>query len=295
MFLMWWNAWCSFQGFEFMRSIAGGVSAGGSLALAHHLLTLFDSPSPDLLTSCNWPAAESSLDLRSFCLGLLVGGLVVLGIQLFCTLRWAFAACVQVYLSGNLVAADSNGRNRSLYKLLWWTKSFKHFATRSKFSRRIRKLLKKKSAAYGVPLLACGPRIVKWAIRNLRDLIPSLKVLQSAAPLLPLHQRGALIPLAPGPLLPLVHLLWVQLQLDFLNLGLGVRRSPTALGFGHAVPWVERIAEAVDVIRIHCRVACGLSSAPSRARISTLLWSTGAGLGQRHWWSVGPKRADRSL
>lgn len=101
-----------------MRSIAGGVSAGGSLALAHHLLTLFGSPPPDLLTSCNWPAAESSLDLRSFCLGLLVGGFVVLGIQLFCTLRWAFVAFVQVYLSGNLVAADNNGRNRSLYKLL---------------------------------------------------------------------------------------------------------------------------------------------------------------------------------
>ena len=101
-----------------MRSIAGGVSAGGSLALAHHLLTLFESPSPDLVTACNWPAADSSLDLRSFCLGLLTGGLVVLGIQLFCTLRWAFVACVQVYLAGNFAAGESGGRSRSLYKLL---------------------------------------------------------------------------------------------------------------------------------------------------------------------------------
>lgn len=100
-----------------MRSIAGGVSAGGSLALAHHLLTLFDAPSPDLLTACNW-RAEWTLDYKYFLLGLLVGCLVVLGIQLFCTLRWAFLAFVQVHLAGGFGDCAASGRPRSLYKLL---------------------------------------------------------------------------------------------------------------------------------------------------------------------------------
>ncbi len=39
----------SFLGLKLMRAIAGGVSAGSSLAVAHRLLSLFESPPLDLL------------------------------------------------------------------------------------------------------------------------------------------------------------------------------------------------------------------------------------------------------
>lgn len=115
--LMCWSDWCSFQGLECMRSIAGGASAGGSLALVHRLLTLFDSPSPDLLPSCNWQL-EWSLDYKSFLSGLLVGCFLVLAIQFLTALRWAFLAVVQAWLSGSPGVSGPTARGGGLYKLL---------------------------------------------------------------------------------------------------------------------------------------------------------------------------------
>lgn len=82
--------WRSLQGFELIRSIAGGVSARGSLAVAHHLLSLslIEAPRPDLLAACNL-AGDRSWGSASFLAGLAAGVLLVLLVQAFCTLRWA--------------------------------------------------------------------------------------------------------------------------------------------------------------------------------------------------------------
>ena len=101
-----------------MRSIASGVSAGGSLALAHHLLSLFEAPRSDLITACNLAGgSDSHWDLASFVLGLAAGALVVLLIQAFCTLRWAFVAFVQLHCCESFPGPEVP-RKRQLFKLL---------------------------------------------------------------------------------------------------------------------------------------------------------------------------------
>ena len=108
--------WCSCHGFNCMRAIAGGVSAGSSLALASHLLSLLQGPAADPFSACDW-SPEWALDPKSFLLGLAAGCLLVLGVQLFCTLRWAFIALVQVHLGG-FGDCEQGDRKKSLYKLL---------------------------------------------------------------------------------------------------------------------------------------------------------------------------------
>ena len=93
------------------------LSWGFSSFLVHRLLTLFDSPSPDLLPSCNWQL-EWSLDYKSFLCGLLVGCFLVLGIQFLTALRWAFLAVVQAWLSGSPGVSGPAARGGGLYKLL---------------------------------------------------------------------------------------------------------------------------------------------------------------------------------
>ena len=118
MVVMCCNEWCSFQGLECMRSIASGVSAGGSLALAHHLLSLFEAPRPDLLTACNLAGgSDSRWDPASFLVGLTVGAALVLLIQAFYTLRWAFITFVQLHCC-EAESGSEKPRKRQLYKLL---------------------------------------------------------------------------------------------------------------------------------------------------------------------------------
>ena len=100
---------------QLMKAIAGGVSAGGSLAVAHHLLSLFQGPPPELF-GCDLPGAWS-LDWRSFSLGLACGCILVFVIQIFTALRWAFIAYVQYHLAGGF-GGDQTDRGKVLYKLL---------------------------------------------------------------------------------------------------------------------------------------------------------------------------------
>ena len=95
-----------------MRAIAGGVSAGGSLALAHHFLNLVE-PRFDSLAAC---PSHSGWDPSSFILGALVGITLVLVIQAFYTLRWAFTELVASHLAQR--GSDTAGGRKVLYKLL---------------------------------------------------------------------------------------------------------------------------------------------------------------------------------
>ena len=101
-----------------MRSIAGGVSAGGSLAVAQHLLSLLQPPYPDLLTACNNGASEPHWDNLSFLAGVVAGIIVVLVVQAFVTLRWAFITFVQLHLGGGFSDSHSNPGEKKFYKLL---------------------------------------------------------------------------------------------------------------------------------------------------------------------------------
>ena len=100
-----------------MRSIAGGATAGGSLALVHHLLSLTEAPHFDPLTFCN-PHFDRSWDSASFLAGLLAGALLVLVVQAFCTLRWAFIAFVQLHCGQTAFGAGDGSQKKQLYKLL---------------------------------------------------------------------------------------------------------------------------------------------------------------------------------
>ena len=101
----------AFKGSRFMRSIAGGVSAGGSLALAHHFLSLIQPSYPDLLTACN--TGDHRWDGWSFGAGVVAGILLVLGIQIFVTLRWAFITFVQLHLGAASVVNPPDLARRS--------------------------------------------------------------------------------------------------------------------------------------------------------------------------------------
>ena len=95
-----------------MKAIAGGLSAGGSLALAHHFLSLVE-PRFDPLSVC---PSHSQWDPSSFGLGLAAGIILVLSIQAFQTLRWAFTELVASHLAQR--ASHSEPGRKVLYKLL---------------------------------------------------------------------------------------------------------------------------------------------------------------------------------
>ena len=100
-----------------MRAIASGVSAGSSLAIASHLLSLLETPPLDLLTAYNQPLV-CSWDPSSFLAGLSCGVLLVLVVQSFVTLRWAFVAFVRLHLSDGVEAKGGATGGKQLYKLL---------------------------------------------------------------------------------------------------------------------------------------------------------------------------------
>lgn len=99
-----------------MRAVAGGVSVGSSLAVAHHLLSLLEKPQPDYLTLCNSIAGGSHWDWVSFISGLVVGIGLVLLVQAFFTLRWAFILFVRRHFEEE--GQVEGGRRKVLYKLL---------------------------------------------------------------------------------------------------------------------------------------------------------------------------------
>ena len=99
-----------------MRAIASGVSAGSSLAIAHHLLSLFETPPLDLLTAYNQP--NCSWDPSSFLAGLTCGVLLVLVVQAFVTLRWAFVAFVRLHLGDGGDGKGLASGGKQLYRLL---------------------------------------------------------------------------------------------------------------------------------------------------------------------------------
>ncbi len=100
-----------------MRAIAGGVSAGSSLAVAHRLLSFLEAPPYDLLTACN-QAGDLRWDGASFCCGLACGVVLVLLIQTFITVRWAFITFVQVHFGGGFDSRQEGAGGKQLYKLL---------------------------------------------------------------------------------------------------------------------------------------------------------------------------------
>jgi len=96
-----------------MRAIAGGLSAGGSLALAHHFLSLVE-PRVDPLAVCSH-LHHGGLDWPSFSAGIVAGVFLVVFIQTFVTLRWAFAELVAAHLGARGGEAPPR---KVLYKLL---------------------------------------------------------------------------------------------------------------------------------------------------------------------------------
>ncbi len=100
-----------------MRAIAGGVSAGSSLAIAHRLLAFLETPPYDLVTACNH-SGELKWDGVSFCCGLACGVVLVLLIQTFITLRWAFITFVQLHFGGGFESRQGVATGKQLYKLL---------------------------------------------------------------------------------------------------------------------------------------------------------------------------------
>ncbi len=99
-----------------MRAVAGGVSVGSSLALAHHFLSLLDKPQPDYLSLCSAFQGGGHWDLASFVAGALTGVVVVLVVQAFVTLRWAFILFVRRHFEAEISSAG--GEKKVLYKLL---------------------------------------------------------------------------------------------------------------------------------------------------------------------------------
>lgn len=100
-----------------MRAITGGVSVGSSLAVAHHLLSLLDKPQPDYLSLCNSLGGSGNhWDLGSFVAGAVVGIVLVVGLQAFFTLRWAFILFVNKHFFEGGQAEPQP--KKVLYKLL---------------------------------------------------------------------------------------------------------------------------------------------------------------------------------
>ncbi len=101
-----------------MRAIAGGLSAGGSLAPAHHFLNLVEPRDFDPLTVYSH-LGHNHWVLSSFAAGLASGMFLVLFIRAFVTLRSAFAELVTVHLEARGAARSSTGGSRKApYKLL---------------------------------------------------------------------------------------------------------------------------------------------------------------------------------
>ena len=99
-----------------MKAIAGGLSAGSSLALAHHFLSLVE-PKVDPLSLCSSVCSHSSgsWDFGSFLAGLTCGVVLFAAAQTFVTLRWAFCELVRIHLA----AAEGSGQNPSSKKVYY--------------------------------------------------------------------------------------------------------------------------------------------------------------------------------
>lgn len=99
-----------------MKAIAGGLSAGSSLALAHHFLSLVE-PKVDPLSLCSSVCSHSSgsWDFGSFVAGLLCGVVLFAAAQAFTTLRWAFCELVRIHLAAASEGAGQEGAPRKVY------------------------------------------------------------------------------------------------------------------------------------------------------------------------------------
>lgn len=101
-----------------MKAIAGGLSAGSSLALAHHFLNLVE-PKVDPLNLCSSVCSHSgSFDFGSFLAGLLCGVVIFAFAQAFTTLRWAFCELVRIHLAASERANPDSASKKTYYKIL---------------------------------------------------------------------------------------------------------------------------------------------------------------------------------
>ncbi len=105
---------CSFVGLS-MRAVTSGVSAGGTLALAHHLLAL-SQPRIDPTGLCPPCSAAEDFNWKSFSLGLAAGALLFGLVELLITIRWGLVQVVGAYLAEK--GREASPPPKLLYKVL---------------------------------------------------------------------------------------------------------------------------------------------------------------------------------
>ena len=277
---------------KFMRAVAGGVSVGSSLAVAHHLLSLLEKPQPDYLTLCNSIAGGSHWDWVSFISGLVVGIGLVLLVQAFFTLRWAFILFVRRHFEEE--GQVEGGRRKVLYKLLWWSKSSIVWNWNCEFCAKTIVLWKRRSVAWDDQLQAFRPPQALLGA-NQKQTSRHLELVLEQRGGLPHHQATVdCIPhrqaVESGAELHLLHLL-APIRLA----GLAARRLRTILGCGSCAALLDNLVEPPREIKILIRAVCGSSSRVSTTKCTTPHWSSGVGLEQRSTWRGALRRETLSL
>ena len=99
-----------------MRAVASGVSAGGSLAILHHLLSAVE-PRFDPGTCAAFSNSSDRFHWGSFIAGLCCGIAIYAVIEFLVTVRWAFIQFVTAYTVGT-GCGEAEGRKKPLYKIL---------------------------------------------------------------------------------------------------------------------------------------------------------------------------------
>ena len=99
-----------------MRAVASGVSAGGSLAILHHLLSAVEPRfDPAFCPSIGLPS--DTFHWGSFLAGICCGILIYAAIEFLVTVRWAFIQFVTAYTSGS-GSFEAGAKKKPLYKIL---------------------------------------------------------------------------------------------------------------------------------------------------------------------------------
>ena len=97
-----------------MSAITSGVTAGGSLALAHHILSFASQPRLDPGFFCAAP--EQGFCWRSYSLGIGTGILLYLLVEFAVTLKWALVRLVGAWTTTSNLEGPA-GR-KPLYRIL---------------------------------------------------------------------------------------------------------------------------------------------------------------------------------
>ena len=99
-----------------MRAVASGVSAGGSLAILHHLLSAVELRF-DPGVCAGLVSNPDTFHWGSFIAGICCGIAIYAVIEFLVTVRWAFIQFVTAYTVGS-GCGEADGRKKPLYKIL---------------------------------------------------------------------------------------------------------------------------------------------------------------------------------